>query len=154
MMRWTKSLLADERGNSFIEMAFVAPILAALLVGMIDISRAYSDRVDLEQAAQRTVEKVQISNYIQSDDTTLKSEAETAAGPGSTATVTEWLQCGSDTTQLDYASGTCANGVATARFIQISITKNFTPLFTNSVFANKNADGTVTLHATAGVRVQ
>src|SRR5437899_7057825 len=147
MMRRTKSLSADERGNSFVEMALVAPIFAALFVGMVDLSRAYSARVDLEQAAQRTIEKVQISNYQQSDDTTLKSEAETAAGAGSTATVTEWLQCGTSTTQLDYASGTCASGVATARFIQVSITKSFTPLFTSSVFANKNADGTVTLTA-------
>jgi Flp pilus assembly protein TadG len=149
-------LSRDERGASIVEMAFVAPILAALMVGMVDISRAYSARVDLEQAAQRTVEKVQISTYDangSATDTTLKSEAEAAAGPGSNATITHWLQCGVSATQYDYDS-TCPDGAAPARFFQVSITKSFKPLFTSSVFANKNADGTVTLTAKSGVRVQ
>ena len=45
-------------------------------------------------------------------------------------------------------------GLATARFINVNITKDYAPLFTSSIFANRNANGTVTLTANAGVRVQ
>jgi Flp pilus assembly protein TadG len=154
MMSQAKSFCADERGNAFVEMALVMPVLATLLLGTVDISRAYSARVDLEQAAQRAIEKEQIVDYDHNTDpATIKAEAETAAGTGSTATVTDWLQCGTSTTKLDFTSS-CADGVATARYLQVSIAKNFTPLFANSIFASRNTDGTVPLRAVAGVRVQ
>lgn len=152
MMR-RASLLTSERGNSLIEMALVAPVLGALLLGTIDVSRAYSIRVDLEQAAHRAIEMEQVKDYVESDNAGIKSEAETAAGTGSTATVTDWLQCGTDATKLNF-TGSCASGDASARFLQVSIAKNFTPLFTNTVFAHRNADGTVSLTANAGIRVQ
>lgn len=152
MMKKPTSLLADERGNSFVEMAFVAPILATLLLGAVDLSRAYMFSVDMAQAAQQAVEMEQVVNYDETDNDLIKAEAETAAGTGSTATVTDWLQCGTSSTQLSYTSS-CSDGVATARFVQVSVTKKFTPLFA-WVFPNKNSDGTVTLDGKAGVRVQ
>jgi len=152
MMR-RASLLASECGNSLIEMALVAPVLGALLLGTIDVSRAYSIRVDLEQAAHRAIEMEQVKDYVESDNAGIKSEAESAAGSGSTATVTDWLQCGTDVTKLNFTSS-CASGDASARFLQVSIAKSFTPLFTNSVFAHRNPDGTVSLTAKAGIRVQ
>ena len=56
----------DERGASIIELALVAPVLASMLVGMVDLSRAYSYKLKLEQAAQRAIEKVQaVSNVVE-----------------------------------------------------------------------------------------
>lgn len=152
MMRTRPSLAADQRGNSFVEMGLLMPILATLLVTTIDVSRAYSARLALEQAAQRAVEKIQIKDYVQTDKATMKSEAETAGGTGSSATVTDWLQCGTSSTQLPYTDS-CSSG-ASARFVKVVITKSYTPLFIKAVFPNKNSDGTVTLKATAGIRVQ
>ncbi|MEO7564481.1 MAG: TadE/TadG family type IV pilus assembly protein [Sphingomicrobium sp.] len=146
-------LARDERGNSFVEMALAAPLFAALLVGTVDISRAYAARIELEQAAQRATEKVQASIYVETDNATLKTEAETAAGSGSTATVTSWLQCGSSASKLSY-SGTCADGETLARYVQVGITKSYTPLFSARIFANKNSNGTVPLTGKSGVRVQ
>ena len=57
------SLWRDERGNSFLETALAAPLLASLFVGMVDVSRAVSAKIDLEQAAQRAVERVQATEY-------------------------------------------------------------------------------------------
>ncbi|HVM23675.1 MAG TPA: TadE family protein [Sphingomicrobium sp.] len=153
MMRDLASLHRDESGNAFVEMALVFPILATLLLGTVDISRAYSNRLALEQAAQRTVELVQRINYTQAYKDALKSDAEAAAGAGSTATVTDWLQCGTSATKLSY-TGSCSAGQATQRFVQVSITSNYTPLFAATIFPNKNADGTVTITAKAGIRVQ
>jgi Flp pilus assembly protein TadG len=153
MMAKFSSLRADERGNSFVEMALLTPVFATLLLGTVDLSRAYSARVDLEQAAHRAIEMEQVKNYVETDNTSIETEAETAAGTGSDATVTDWLQCGTSPTHLSYTSS-CSDGVATARYVQVSITKTYTPLFTNSIFANRNQNGTVTLTANAGVRVQ
>ncbi|WP_310467629.1 pilus assembly protein, partial [Sphingomonas sp.] len=47
----------DERGASVVELALVAPFLAAMLIGMVDMSNGYSDKLQLEQAAQRSIEK-------------------------------------------------------------------------------------------------
>jgi len=55
MIRLLRKLGCDQRGNSFVEMAFITPILATLLVGAIDISDAVSMKVKTEQAAQRDV---------------------------------------------------------------------------------------------------
>ena len=131
----------------------VTPILAGLLIGMVDVSRAYSARVDLQQAAQRASELERIANYSEDDNARIKSEAEKAGGPGSEVTVTNWLQCGGDQTKHEYASS-CPDDEAEARYVEVSITKTYKPLFTNSMFANRNPDGTVPLRATVGMRVQ
>jgi Flp pilus assembly protein TadG len=146
-------LCRDERGNSFVEMALIAPVFAALLVGTIDISRAYAARIELEQAAQRATEKVQQIQYLEDDKDDIKSDAEEAAGTGSIATVTDWLQCGTSTTKHSY-SDTCADGEAMARYVQVSISKSYTPMFTSSIFPDKSSNGTVPLVGKSGVRVQ
>ena len=155
MIRTLCSLATDERGNSLIEMAIVTPVIAALLVGMVDLSRAYSAKLQLEQAAQRTIELVQRTDYKTSDASTYEDDAEAAAGVGSTATLSSWLECNNDGEHLDFDTGTC--GAATdpyARYVQITVEKSFTPLFGSRYFPGANADGTVTLRAIAGVRAQ
>ena len=109
MMRAVHNLWSDERGNSFIEMALFAPILAALLIGTVDLSRAYSAKLQLEQAAQRVIERVQATEYKTSDNSTLESEAAAAAGTGASADISAWLECNNDGAHLDYDTGTCAS---------------------------------------------
>ena len=55
MIRMFKSLTRDERGASVIELALVTPFLGSMLVGMVDLSRAYSRKLQLEQASIRQV---------------------------------------------------------------------------------------------------
>lgn len=142
----------DQAGNSFVEMGLILPLMATLLVSTVDVSRAYSERLSLEQAAQRAVEKVQIKDYAQTDKATMETEAETAAGTGSDATASDWLQCGTSTTHLSY-TGSCTSGTA-QRFVQVVITKDYTPLFTSALIGRRNANHRVTLTARAGIRVQ
>ena len=66
--------------------------------------------------------------------------------------MTAWLECGTSTTQLAYDAA-CAPGQAFARFVGITITKSFTPMF-GPRWAGANANGTYTLAAKSGVRVQ
>ena len=148
-----RKLIGCERGNSFVEMALAAPILATLLLGMIDISRGVAMKLQLVQAAQRTVELVQRSGFQYSDIADLETESEAAAGAGSNATVTGWLECGSSTTRLAWTA-TCTSGQAYSRHMDVTITQSFTPLFGSRFFPGSNPDGTFTLTALSGVRVQ
>ncbi|MBA2771714.1 MAG: pilus assembly protein [Sphingomonas sp.] len=148
-----RSLIKCERGNSFIEMAFAVPLLVALLVGMVDISRAVSEKLQVVQVAQRTIERVQRSGFDPSDAETLELEAEAAAGDGAVATVSAWLECGSSTTKLSWTSN-CSEGEAYARLVAISISTTFTPMFGTEYFPGANDDGTFTFDGTAGVRVR
>jgi Flp pilus assembly protein TadG len=51
-------LLKHERGAAVIEMALVAPVLALGVIGIVDVSNAYSKKLALEQGAQRAIEKI------------------------------------------------------------------------------------------------
>jgi Flp pilus assembly protein TadG len=154
-MTWKlSSIPLDERGNSFVEMALVLPVLVTLLLGTVDISRAVSTQLQLEQAAQRSIELVQRSNYSTTLNSTLQSEATTAAGSGSTATVSAWLECNNNSTQLDYDSGTCSSGQISARYVRVRVQSSFSPLFGAGFFPGANADGTVTMTGSAFVRTQ
>jgi len=140
------------KGTSVIEFALAAPFIAALLVGMVDVSRAYSDRLMLEQAAQRTIEKVEQQRSVSSDYSSLQSEAASAAGvPTSNVTVDYWLECNG--ARQSSFTGACASGEIYRRYVTVSIDKNFTPFFGSS-FLDFDGDGTYTLTAEAGIRVQ
>jgi Flp pilus assembly protein TadG len=50
-----RNLASNQRGSVIIELAFIAPILATMIVGVVDLSAAYGRKLVLEQAAQRAV---------------------------------------------------------------------------------------------------
>jgi len=159
MIRKLRNLAADERGTSLIEMALATPILAACLMGMVDLSRAYSERLQLEQATQRAIEKV-FNNQTQSTSyNTLKAEAVSAAQDAgytgvtaSDVTIDFWLEC-NGARQSDYDTN-CTDGQVYARYINVAIQKKFTPFFGTKYFPGANNDGTFTLKADAGIRTQ
>ena len=154
MMRNFPTLVRDQRGAAVIEMAFVAPMLAAVLIGMIDLSSAYSKKLQLEQAAQRTIEKAQ-QTVIDQDSTflsTLQAEAASAAGvPTSQVTVDYWLEC-NGTRQTTYST-VCPDGATYGRFVTVDVWDTFTPTIA-AKFAGANSNGTYTLHGISGLRTQ
>src|SRR4029453_4034566 len=152
MMRRLKSLLTDEAGASVVELALTAPVLGALLIGMVDISRGYSVKLQVEQAAQRTIEKVMQTDANPSDFTTaLKAEGAAAAGVAQSAVIVDyWLEC--NNTRQAWAT-TCTTGQTYARYVTVDISKTYTPLF-RTRFAGANTNGTYTLHGQAGIRLQ
>lgn len=160
-MRLLRLLRSDQRGASVVELALAAPILASLLVGMTDISRAYSMKLRLEEAAQRAIETVQQQTRSANNYTALSTEASnaaTAAGySGSTVTVTYTLYCNgtshSSTTGAAITSS-CNSGETYARYVTVNISNSYTPMFTDTYFPNRNGNGTVTVSGYAGIRVQ
>ena len=159
MIRQFKSLARDEGGASIIEMGLMLPILASLLIGFIDISRAYSAKLQLEQAAYRAVENVQQYNATESTYDTIKTEAAAAANASGFSGVTTndvtidyWLEC-NGTRQSNYDT-VCSGSQTYARFLTVDVTAKFTPMFASRKWPGANSDGTFTLHGQAGLRTQ
>jgi Flp pilus assembly protein TadG len=139
-------------------MGFIAPILATLLIGMVDLSRAYSNKLQLEQIAQRTIEKVQNNEYAETNayKTELQTEAAAAAGVATSAvTVTSWMECNNNGTKLAFTASCTDSSDPFARYVEVTIQRVYTPMFKVKFGGqNMNADGTYNLRGRAGVRIQ
>src|SRR3982751_2820727 len=117
----------DTRGASIIELALAAPILTTLLIGMVDIGRGYSMKLQLEQAAQRAIEKVMNGQADRSSVAALKTEAASTAGVDESAvTVDFWLEC-DGARQTNYDT-TCTGTAVSRRYLTVQIDKTFSPM--------------------------
>lgn len=174
------TLAADQRGTSVIEFAFIAPILSLLTMGIIDISTGYGRRMELTQAASRTLERLAVDGFqvpgedgnpdLETFKASVKATAAEAAGvAASQVTATLWLECdGVEQQPYDEKfNGTCepadpaACDTATppddcsqviARYVQVRIDDSFEPMF-GAIYAPR-ADGTYPLWVEAAVRLQ
>ena len=178
MLRRT-TLLKSERGAAVIELALVAPILAVLTIGVVDLSNAYSRKLALEQGAQRAVEKIMQTTEDDTVENTLATEAicqvngvnsdgtcKTSPISTSDVTVTWRRECTTGGTMtpapgspyatsaaFDLAANDCPSGTTKeADYIQIALTDKYTPMF--PLHFATNADGTYHMSATAGIRTQ
>ncbi|NJC06908.1 Flp pilus assembly protein TadG [Sphingomonas kaistensis] len=162
-MRLFRKFLGDESGASVVELGLLAPILSGLLIGVVDLGKGFSEKLVLEQVAQRAIEKAMQGVQVDSQSSifaTLKSEAATEAGVQNSAVVVKyWLECNGTSTFVDFASmdtkynDDCPAGQRYARFIEVKIEKAYTPTFAMP-WLNTNSAGKVLVKARAGTRVQ
>lgn len=180
-------LLKDNCGTAIIEMAIVAPVLALGVVGIVDMSNAYSKKLALEQAAQRAVEKIMNTTETASVEDTLANEALCQMNGQTTTTATDaagvvqttttcnsgelaasdvtvtWRQdCiasgGAVTSQTTTNSAVydaysaCTGGATTARYVQVTLSGKYTPLFPVHFSNYDSSTNTYPVSATAGVR--
>ena len=124
------ALARDERGTSLIEFGFLAPFLALLTMGIIDLSRGLAERFTIQQAVNRSLELVQARPAVADADDNevdysyVRTEAATAAGVDEDqVTLTHWLEC--DGVEQQEYTGTCASGEDTARYLRVRIVKDF-----------------------------
>ena len=162
MMRRLLNLSRDRKGAAVIELALAAPVLAMMTIGVTDISIAYGQKLELEQAAQRAIEKVAQTTGETTPEDTIRKEAmcqyngtaPDAQGicPGAVTaddvSVTYSLKCDGVVTAY---STDCAAGQTEIRYISTTVRDNYTPLF--DLHFNTREDGTYHLEGTAGVRV-
>lgn len=120
-------LRRDERGVSAIEFAFLVPILATLILGIIDLSTGLQHRFTLQQAVTRSLEIVQANRVSANSSGTpdyefLRQEVATAANvPLGNVTLNQFRECnGARATALP-----CAANVDTARYLELTVTKDF-----------------------------
>ena len=165
MIRRLLRLRRDKRGAAIVEMALLMPFLATVVVGVADISRAYSQKLILEQAAYRAIEKVQQYQSTQDTYNTLQNEVAAAAtDAGFTDVATKsgstypnividfWLEC-NGARQSTYDMN-CTGTAVQARWISVDVTHKFWPMFAWKKWPGSNTDGSYTLHGRAGLRTQ
>ena len=169
----TTRLIEDVRGAAVIEMALVAPVFALMVIGIVDMSNAYTTKLGLEQGAQRAIEKIMNTTESATVEATLANEAvcqvngmnadgtcKTSPITASNVTVTWRLDCtvgGATTTQSTTSSATYDGWLAScagtkAGYVQVRVDDKYTPLFPVHFASFTSADGTYHISATAGTR--
>ena len=156
------TLCREQRGAAIIELAFVAPVIALMTVGVVDLSNGFSSKLRLEQAAQRSIEKVMQTTGITSVEDTIANEAicqvngtnangtcKTAPITAANVTVTHRLECNG----VLSANVDCAPGEVSSKWIQVTIWSEYTPLFPVH-FSGIDANGKYRIQASAGMRTE
>lgn len=147
ILHFARALLGNARGSSVVEFALAAPVLGLVVVGIADYGRGFSQRFALETAAHRTLERAAVGT-TNTDYSFLAAEAAAAAGvPVQDVTFENWLEC--DGTRMPNYTDVCSASQQVARYIRVTIYKNFSPSFK---WTGKGS--TYRLNGAAAVRVQ
>ena len=123
------SLARDERGTSLIEFGFLAPFLALLAMGIIDLSRGLAERFAIQQAVALGLELVQSRPAAAGENATdldyqfAVDAAQEAAGDDAEVTMTRWLECNG--VPKPNVTDSCAAGEDIARYLRLRIEKDF-----------------------------
>lgn len=150
-----RALRDDVRGAAIIELAIIAPVLALMTVGVVDMANGFATKLKLEQAAQRSIEKVMQTTGNNTAEDTIKAEAATQADvPVENVTVSYRLEC-DGTLQAD-PEGECTATQKESKWVQVTVTDKYKPLFAMKMFkfSGIEADGTYHIAAKAGMRTQ
>lgn len=162
MTRRLRNLLRDDDGAAIVELAIVAPVLALLTMGIIDISQGFSRKLQLEQGVQRAVEKVMQTTGVLTVEDTIATEVvcqvngtnndgSCKSSPITTANVTveHRVECNA----VVEADGDCEDDQAESRWIKVTVSDDFDPMFPTK-FTGTDGNGKYRLVATAGMRTQ
>ena len=153
MMKFVrKSLARDQDGAAIVELAIVAPVITLLMIGVVDMSMAYGRKLNLEQAAHRSIEKVMQTTGAGTVESTIKAEAASQAGVTvDKVTVTYMLEC--DHVPQSDPNTSCAAGTQQSRYVQVRVVDAYDPMFPVH-FAGIGDDGKYHITAIAGMRTQ
>ena len=147
-----RSPMRDERGAAVIELALVAPFLALLTIGIIDISNAFSRKLTLEQAAQRAVEKVMQTTGETTPAETIKAEAAAQGGISEDDVIVSYqLEC-AGTVEATFDTE-CDAGETEIRYLLVTVNGSYDPMFPIHYFG-ANDDKIYHMTAQAGVRTK
>jgi Flp pilus assembly protein TadG len=145
-------LARAERGNAAIEFALATPILLGLLVPVADLGIAFSQQIQVQQAAQAGAQYALLHGY----NSSAISNAVTAATKLPAVSVTSGYpkqSCGCPTgTTIDLTAAcasTCANGETAGSYVIVNAQSAYNPVLPYSVLGSRT-----TLTAQATVRVQ
>ncbi len=132
MRRLLLRFARNRSGASAVELAVAAPVLTVMIMATWDLSRGFSARLDLEEAAGRAAELATAYGSVRTDYNTLRAEAvaaATASGIASPAAVVDaWLEC--DAARQSPGTQICAGNAAFARYVSVRVTGTYVPFFT------------------------
>lgn len=149
-----RALAACRSGANAVEFALLTPVLFGLVGAGLDFGRAFSEKLQLEQAASRAMELASGPGAVNSSYAHLAPDATAAYGKPVTRSVGDnWLEC-NGVRQASF-TGICPAGQQTARYVSVVISANYTPLLGwGSLFNNGKAGGPLTVTGDAVVRIQ
>ena len=162
MMRFV-TLTRDQSGAAMIELAFIAPVLALLTVGVVDLSNGFGTKLRVEQAAQRSIEKVMQTTGLKNVEDTIADEAvcqyngteadgitcKTAPLTTADVIVTHRLECDNVVT----TNPDCTSTQKEARWIQVTVATDYTPMFPLH-FTGIASNGKYHIQSIAGMRTE
>jgi len=152
MMNTFSRLRSDTRGVAVIELALIAPVLAIMVVGIIDMSNGINRKLQLEQAAQRSLEMILQTTGNDTAEAAITAQVVQQAGVDAEDVVVERrLEC--DGTVVADVTAQCPPPQTEARYITVTVTDTYAPMF-RLRFAGLDADGTYHIGAKAGMRTQ
>ncbi len=155
-LRALTSLAKDCRGASVVELAVVAPLIMVLFMGMVDTALGISQKLTLEQAAQRSIEKAAAYGQTGSDYSDVDDEAAEAAGvPVDQVEFDQWLEC--NNVRQQSFDGSCPEGQEIGRHISVAIHGAYIPIFSYGPVAQTvgaNGDQEFPINVEASVRIQ
>jgi Flp pilus assembly protein TadG len=140
----------DRRGASIIELALTLPFLSVMMVGLVDVASCYSAQMSIQQAAARSLERVQV-NGSTTNFAFVRTEAAAAAGvPESQVTVETWLEC--ENVRQAATVLVCPGTQDAGKYVKVTITSSYTPYFAYSPLGTRAANGKIPLSAASSVR--
>ena len=149
MIKRLKNLCRDKRGTAVVELAIVSPMIVLLTIGVIDLSNAFGKKLKIEQAAQRSIEKIMNTSASDTVKNTLAAEAADQADvPLDNVEVSYRLECDGALTEAEE----CGEEQETNQWISVTVTDKYQPIFDH--YFGTSGDGLYHLSATAGVRIQ
>jgi Flp pilus assembly protein TadG len=148
-----RTLLRTEAGTSAVEFALAAPMLLGLLVPIGDLGMAYSQQIQVQQAAQAGAQYAAFHPW-NSHSVTAISNAVTSAGTlaGITASPAPSQACGcpnGSAITSATCNSACPNGEAAGYYVVVGAQLRYTPRLPYSVLGNSTI-----LSARSTVRIQ
>jgi hypothetical protein len=153
MSRLLRTLIFDRRGVAVVELALTMPILMALVMGVADMSMAYSRKLALEQAVQRAIEMVQQTTEETSVEEVIRSEVSDQASVGADDVGVEYtLFCDGELIG-DFNSECADEDALEVRYIKVTVTGEYDPFFP-AILGDTNREGNYIIKAVAGIRTK
>ncbi len=114
-------------GSATVELALIAPIFTTMVLGVVDLTTAFNRKLELEQAVQRSVERVMQTTTDDTVEANIKDEVHQAVGiPTDSVTVTYTLLCSGVSKPYEQD---CTSGQTEVRYLTVEATDTFTPMF-------------------------
>lgn len=157
MMHWHEMvrLRRSRAGAAGAEMALIAPVLAGLLFVGMDLGLAFWEKLQLEQAAQRSIELVVAPGTTGLDDFDhLDADVRAAYGkPVKSVSVQGWLECNG--VRQGSWNTICPAGQRYARFVEVQVQAEYQPAFSfGGIISGSGTNGGFLLTGDALVRLQ
>jgi hypothetical protein len=153
-MRRALTLIPRARcGAAAAEFALILPTVAAMVMGALDFSHAWSTRLGLEQAAQAGIELVAARKGIATNYNYALAEANARWGkPLTSSALDTWLECGG--VRQPNLTANC-NGAQRARYVSIQLRAEYVPMMGwGSLFNGSTGNDGFIITGDAAVRIQ